>query len=97
MPFPKGKSGNPKGRPKGAVNKASKEVKEFISDFLTTNRDEFLQRMEGLKDSEYVNAYLTMIEYAVPKLSRQQLTGSEEGEGGLTINIVNAAGDNTES
>ena len=30
MPFTKGNSGNPLGRPKGAVNNPTKEVREFL-------------------------------------------------------------------
>ncbi len=37
MAFKKGSSGNPKGKPKGAVNKTSKEVKSLVSEFVSAN------------------------------------------------------------
>ena len=38
MPFTKGNSGNPLGRPKGSFNHSTKEVRELLSSALDTNR-----------------------------------------------------------
>ena len=47
MPFTKGNSGNPLGRPKGSLNHSTKEVRELLSSALDTNKiKEMLERIE---------------------------------------------------
>ena len=47
MPFTKGNSGNPLGRPKGSLNHSTKEVRELLSSALDTNKiNEMLERIE---------------------------------------------------
>jgi hypothetical protein len=38
MPFTKGNSGNPLGRPKGAIDNTTKEVREVLSTFVEPNK-----------------------------------------------------------
>ena len=58
MPFTKGNSGNPLGRPKGSLNHSTKEVRELLSSALDTNKiKEMLERIE--EPTEYINAYWT--------------------------------------
>ena len=49
MPFTKGNSGNPLGRPKGSLNHSTKEARELLSSALDTNKiKEMLERIEEL-------------------------------------------------
>jgi len=38
MGFKKGESGNPEGRPKGSLNKTTKDIRELISEALDTDK-----------------------------------------------------------
>lgn len=45
MPFQKGQSGNKAGRPKGALNKATREMKDIALE-LTINSKEYMERLK---------------------------------------------------
>lgn len=75
-----------KGRPKGAVNKSTKVVREAIAELLNRNSaymDRWLQRVAegdeviGLKPDPYkaLDIMLKMSEYHIPKLARTEVTG----------------------
>jgi hypothetical protein len=73
MPYKKGESGNPQGRPKGAPNKATKDLRKAISDFLEGRFDEVVKTWEGLSGREKVAFYRDLLQYAVPKLQSTEL------------------------
>ena len=67
MPFTKGNSGNPLGRPKGSLNHSTKEVRELLSSALDTNKiKEMLERIE--EPTDYINAITKLLPYCVPKV-----------------------------
>ena len=67
MPFTKGNSGNPLGRPKGSLNHSTKEVRELLSSALDTNKiKEMLERIE--EPTDYINAISKLLPYCVPKV-----------------------------
>ena len=67
MPFTKGNSGNPLGRPKGSLNHSTKEVRELLSSALNTNKiKEMLERIE--EPTDYINAISKILPYCVPKV-----------------------------
>ena len=66
MPFTKGNSGNPLGRPKGSLNHSTKRVRELLSSTLDTNKiKEMLERIE--EPTDYINA-ISNLPYCVPKV-----------------------------
>lgn len=73
MGFEKGISGNPEGRPKGATNKTSLQLREMITDFLETNFEKIKNDFEMLSAKERAKLYCDLLQYGLPKLQTVQL------------------------
>jgi hypothetical protein len=86
MPFKKGKSGNPNGKPKGAKNLVSRDLRETITTLLEKNWKELSPR-------DRCRLWVDLLNYSIPKLSSTELTSEldrltpEELES-LTQNIL---------
>ena len=66
MPFKKGESGNPVGRPKGSLNKTTQELREQITQAIDTNKIcEMLNQITN--PTEYINAITKLLPYIVAK------------------------------
>ena len=66
MPFKKGTSGNPIGRPKGSVSTTTKLIREHISQAIDGNKiKDMLDKIES--PTEYINAISKQLPYAVGK------------------------------
>ena len=66
MPFKKGTSGNPIGRPKGSVSTTTKLIREHISQAIDGNKImEMLNKIES--PTEYINAISKLLPYVVGK------------------------------
>ena len=67
MPFKKGTSGNPIGRPKGSVSTTSKLIREHISQAIDGNKiKEMLAKIDS--PTEYINAISKLLPYSIGKL-----------------------------
>ena len=67
MPFKKGTSGNPIGRPKGAVSTTTKLIKEHISQAIDGNKiKEMLEKIDS--PTEYINAISKLLPYSIGKI-----------------------------
>ena len=67
MPFKKGTSGNPIGRPKGSVSTTSKLIREHISQAIDGNKImEMLDKIES--PTEYINAVTKLLPYSIGKV-----------------------------
>ena len=67
MPFKKGTSVNPIGRPKGSVSTTSKLIREHISQAIDGNKiKEMLEKIES--PTEYINAISKLLPYSIGKI-----------------------------
>ena len=67
MPFKKGTSGNPIGRPKGSVSTTTKLIREHISQAIDGNKImEMLDKIES--PTEYINAISKLLPYSIGKI-----------------------------
>jgi len=67
MPFKKGTSGNPIGRPKGSVSTTSKLIREHISQAIDGNKImEMLDKIDN--PTEYINAVTKLLPYSIGKI-----------------------------
>jgi hypothetical protein len=73
MAFEKGHSGNPGGRPKGAGNKVTTQLRETISAFLNENFNKVKEDFDKLKPVERVRLFIELLSFGVPKLQSVQL------------------------
>ena len=65
--FEKGQSGNPAGRPKGSVNKNTKELRELITNFLLENFEEMQQGFQQMPPAKKVKVYTDLLKLALPR------------------------------
>lgn len=70
MPFKKGQSGNPAGRPQGAIGEKAElwnQLGEFI---VTTGAQRAMEALMEMENEEFLKNYMTMLEYFKPKQAR---------------------------
>lgn len=80
MPFEKGQSGNPAGRPQGTQNKVTEEIKEAFSKVLQNKLPEFeewLERVAAEDPAKAIDLAIKLSERFVPALARQEITGAD--------------------
>jgi len=88
MPFEKGNSGNPDGRPKGTNNKLTKQLRETINDFLETNFESVIQDFEKLTPKERLKFYCELLQYGLPKLQAVQKDNEFENLSDEQLNFI---------
>lgn len=77
MPFEKGKE-KTGGRAKGVTNKKTKAFEVLKDSILGEHTERFNDEMSQLNGRDFINAYLNVLEFFAPKLSRQEMKAHVE-------------------
>jgi hypothetical protein len=78
MPFEKGVSGNPSGRPQGAVSDKVRMWNELGEWFVQEGAAKCMRIMNDMEDEEYIKHYTALLEYFKPKQARITHSGDEK-------------------
>lgn len=74
MPFIKGQSGNRAGKPKGAANKQTTDLRKWINEFIEDNREQIKEDWLKLEPKERIVMFEKLLKYTLPTLQATSLT-----------------------
>jgi len=72
MAQPKGKTGNPNGRPKGSPNKTTTEVRQWLSRLIEKNRKQIERDLKAIEPKDRLLVLEKFMSYTVPKMQSVQ-------------------------
>lgn len=75
------------GRAKGTPNKATLELKTWVSFILDDGRDRFIESLMQLDPVEYIRVFTGLLNYVLPKQSPISQNPANEG-GNTSLNII---------
>jgi len=88
MPFKKGESGNPKGKPPGTKNKVNQEIRQRINDFLDDNFKTIEDDLKVIEPRERVRFYIELLQFGLPKLKAIEVTNDPDAISEDDLNLV---------
>lgn len=69
----KGETNNPNGRPKGKPNKATAELKTWITELIDNNRDQLEIDLKSMQPKERWQIIERLMQYTTPKIQSTQV------------------------
>ena len=66
MGLKKGMTNNPNGRPKGTVNKTTKEIKKMLVEFIGGNLDDLQANYDKLEPEKKLQFFERVLKYVLP-------------------------------
>ena len=79
MPFEKGNSGNPHGRPDGAKNKTTEELRNTVQSFIENNIESMQANFDQLDAKDKLMFIEKILSYTLPRLKVTELKTEEIG------------------
>lgn len=86
MALKKGQTANPTGRPKGATNKVTTDLRKAISGFIDKNWKTVQKDFDNMEAKERLQFIDKMLAYSLPKLQAVQI----EADVNTTLNKIDA-------
>ena len=74
MAQPKGKTGNPNGRPKGTPNKTTAEIRNIFQLLLEQNLNQMKADIKALEPKQRLDVLLKLSEFILPKKNEANTT-----------------------
>ena len=85
--FKKGVSGNPKGKPKGALNKTTKEMKEILNKALFGDAQSIIDDLDQLDPKDRLMIKAKFAPFILPSMKAVEAKVITEGDTSLGFNI----------
>ena len=80
MAFKKGQSGNPNGRKVGTANKATTDLRQWVSNFIDDNREQIQKDWQALDPKDRILMFEKLLKYTLPTLQAVQMDVKSELE-----------------
>ena len=73
MPIPKGVTNNPNGRPKGSQNKATADLRQWLTEFVHGQREQILLDWQSLEPKDRIVMFEKLMRFVLPTLQAATL------------------------
>ena len=97
MPFNKetAQEAGRKSSRKGTPNKAGQDLRKVVADLVEANIQAIIQDLAKLEPKDRVTAWIRLLEFCVPKLTKGEVSGPDGAPMETIIQFVDDSGDNT--
>ena len=78
--FKKGKSGNPKGKPKGTISHKTRSWQDLCNYLLNEGVEKYLKYVETLEPQEFTKEFKDILNYIRPRLAQTNIDANVKGK-----------------